>query len=419
MDRQIQPAQQNKKKALKWLWFLLIIGAIASAIYYFRNAFRPKASASQIVLTTVQQGNLENTISASGIIKPSSELLVTSPLSSKIQSVKMNDGQKVKAGSIIMNLDTEFAKLEYSKLQDQLKVKENNVERLQLNLEKNIRDIEIDNEIKNMQLKTLQAQLKDAQRLKEIGGGTVEDIERVEQAIQIAQLEKRKLENELNYRKASLRSDVKNEELESSIQQKILNELGKKIELTAVKAPVSGVITWMNNKIGTSIAEGDPLIRIAQLNNFTIEGTVSDIHSSKIKVGLPVQIKINKEKLRGHIEQILPSVANGTVKFRVKLENPNAKSLKANMRVELAIVEGKKENTVYMSNGRAYKGGKSQEFFVLEGGNLIRRELEIGLTNTKNIEILSGAKPGDQILISNMERYEDHDMIPYIQDKDN
>lgn len=325
----------------------------------------------------------------------------------------MKEGESVETGSTIMSLDTEFATLEYSKLQDELKMKENNVKRLQLNLEKNLRDIEIDNGIKDLELRGLQAKLKDAQRLLRIGGGTDEEIQQIEQRIAIGNLQKQKLENELNYRKASLDSDVKNEQLQSSIQKKVLNELGKKIKLTAVKAPNNGVITWMNTEIGTQVTEGQELVKIAQLNNFNIIGTASDIHTEKINIGLPVRVRINNEILNGRVEQILPSVKNNTVQFRVQLDAPDSKLLRAHMKVELAIVEGSKDNAIYMKNTRAYKGGRTQDFYVQDGENLVRRRCRIGITNNKYIEIVDGLNVGDQVVISDMTRYEDQDIIPY------
>src|SRR5690606_1485537 len=118
-----------------------------------------------------------------------------------------------------------------SDLEEELNLKDNNVVRLKLELEKNIRDIELDDRIKDLQVQNFEALLSDAQRLLEIGGSTQEEVEKARQNLAIARLEKHKLENELEYRKASIESDVLNEKIQSSIQEKRLVEIQKKIEL--------------------------------------------------------------------------------------------------------------------------------------------------------------------------------------------
>lgn len=411
MDREIAPAKRNSKRVTRIALIILGLAALAAAIWFGRKTLSKKVALSDVIVATVKQGDLENTISATGLVVPSSEVLVTSPLSSKIKSLALKNGDEVKPGSVIMRLDTEFAQLEYSRLQDELKMKENNVNRLQLTLNRNIRDIELDNQIKDLELQSLKAQLADAKRLLEIGGATEEEVERATQSVEIAKLEKKKLENELNYRRASIDADVRNEQLQSSIQEKVMNQLGKKIAKTKVVSPANGVITWINKNIGTQVDEGAPLARIANLSDFTIEATASDMHAKKIEVGLPVRVRINQEYLDGMISQILPSVENNTVTFNVELADANSELLKANMRVEVFIVESKKENTVYMMNGLGYRGGKSQEFFVVQGDQLVKRELQIGLTNNQNIEILSGAQPGDQVVVSDMKRFEEQKVI--------
>jgi len=411
MDRQIQPKTQRSRKAKPWIYGLIVIAILAAALFGLRKIITRPAQLKDLALATVQKGDMENTISASGLVKPSSEILLTSPIATRIKKVVLENGSTVKEGDTIMELDTEFAQLEYSKLQDQLKLAENNVTRLRLNLEKDLRDIGLDDQIKNLEVQSLEAQLKDAERLEQIGGATKEEVEQALQNLKIARLQKQKLENELNFRKASLNADVRNEEIQSSIQKKTLNELGKRINLTKVKAPSAGVITWLNNSIGTRVEEGAQLVRIANLSSFSIDAVASDIHTEKIKVGLPVRVRINRQNLSGIIEQILPAVSNNTVQFRVQLEEADSELLRPNMQVDVFVVNSKKENTIYVANGPAFQGGNLQKLFILEGNELVQRELEIGLMNADFVEILSGAKAGDKIVVSDMKRYENQNTV--------
>ena len=81
------------------------------------------------------------------------------------------------------------------------------------------------------------------------------------------------------------------------------------------------------------------------------------------------------------------------------------------MQVDVFIVNDKKLNTIYVRNGAGFKGGRLQKMFVLEGDQLVQRELEVGLVNSDYVEILSGAQPGEKIVISDMRAYENQSTI--------
>lgn len=410
MDRIIEKKSFNYKF---WLWGIILLSCLIGGIILFRNILKPSLEKKDIVFSTVTRGNLESTFSAVGIVKPISEMTITSPIATKIKSISSENGQHVNKGDLILTLDTEFARLEYARLSDELKLKENNVQRLSLNLNKNIKDIEIDNAIQELEIKNLHSKLLDLKELLKVGGATAEEVKQAESNLQIVELRKKKLENELKYRRASIDSDIENVKIQSTIQRNKLNELGSKINQTNVISPLKGVVTWLNTTIGEQVTTGSPIAKVADLSSYYIEATASDMHAKKINIGQEVQITINNEILNGKIEQILPDMDQGTIKFKVTLDIPDSKLLRPNMKVEISVITAKKMNTLYVLNGRGYKGGKIQSFFIKKNDELIKKDVTIGIANSKQIEVLKGAQEGDQIVISDMERYKDHSSINY------
>ena len=79
----------------------------------------------------------------------------------------------------------EYVALEFEKLADELELKKNNVTLLKLEYDKNLRDLELEDEIKALQLSSLEAQLTDAERLQKIGGATQEEVEQAELNLKI------------------------------------------------------------------------------------------------------------------------------------------------------------------------------------------------------------------------------------------
>lgn len=406
MDKEIDRNVMSSRRKKRWLTILAAIGILLGVVWIFRQMLGASVKRSELIVGEVKQGEMENTISANGTVEPSSEIVLVSPLSAKIRQVIIENGTVVKGGDPILVLDTEYSELEYQRLKDELKLKDNNVVRLKLELEKNIRDIELDDQVKDLQVKTLEALLADAKRLQAIGGTTLEEVDKARQNLSIALLEKKKLENELKYRKESIASSVLNEQIQSYIQKKRMDELAKKLQNSTIKAEAAGVITWLDNRIGTQVKEGDPLVRLANVSSYSIMAQVSDMHAEKINLGQPVQVELNNAIEMGEIEQILPAVENNTIQFKVKLQKANSDKLRPKMKVPVRIVTDTKQRSVFIPNGPGILAGKSQRVFVLQDGRAVARNVELGFRTSDKVEVLSGLKAGEKVVLSDMSMYE-------------
>ncbi len=415
MDRAISTSQQRKNRFSIFLKWLLLTGILIGGYFAIQYFLRQEANQKDFRTARVERGLMENTITAMGTIVPAFEQQLNAPISTEIENVYLKTGAVVRKGNKIMDLAQEFITLEYESLKDQLEVRKNNIDRLNLEFEKQLKDLDYDDQIKALQIEGLEAKYTDIQHLKKIGGATQEEVEQFKLNLQISRLEKKKLENELEYRKKAVKGDGRNLELEVMIQEKKMQELQQKLQQTGVHAPRSGVITWVNENIGRKVNEGEPLVRLADLNSFRIEASCSDRYANLLRVGMPVKVDVNATTLAGKISSILPSVENNTVEFLIELNNAKHKNLRPNMRVEISIIEARKEMALRIKNGAAFNGAKVQDVFVMVGEQAIKKTLELGLTNRNYIEIVGGdLKEGDQVIVSDIKPYEHLDQFKII-----
>jgi len=270
-----------------------------------------------------------------------------------------------------------------------------------------------------LKLSELKAQLGDQARLLNIGGATAEEVEAAKLQVSIAEIEKKILENELTFKRQVNTTDKENLQLEYDIQHKRLKQLGRKLKETQVKAPSEGVITWINEDIGKTVVEGEPLVRIANLNRFEIEATTSDRNSKSLQIGLPVQVRINKENMMGQITRILPEIVNNTVKFYVGLDEDNHQLLRPNLRTELYIITAEKENVLRAKRGVALKGTTNQYIYKVNGNTVKKTRITKGLVSSDFFEIVDGLNAGDEIIISETEDFDHMDEFDLSPEKAN
>ena len=416
MDRPLSNQQLNSQR---WKLILRIGGILivfAALFWGLRYVLKPKMNASDFRVAVVERGTIENAITASGLVVPYFEQQLNAPVATEIKQIFLKPGATVKVGDKILGLDEEFVQLEYESIEDELELKKNNITKLKYEYEKNLNELQYENEIKALELSGLEAKLSDVERLKTIGGATEEEVQQAELNLKIAQLEKKKLENDLNFRRKSIDSDKRNLELEVQIQEKKLRELSRKLKETTVKAPRNGVVTWINESIGKQVTEGEALARIADLETFRIEASCSDRYANAVKVGLPARIRINNQDIPGVITSILPAVENNTIEFIVDLENASHQSLRPNMRVEVFVVSNKREKVLRVQNGPAFTGALEQGLFIVEGEVAVQKRVRVGLTNIDFVELEGTVvNEGDKVIISDMKDYENVSRIELIK----
>lgn len=406
MDRDVSPAYLKSARTRRWLIGAGVVVVLGAGIYVLRKSLGSTIEASRIRTGTVQRGDVENTLNATGEVIPAYEQIITSPIRAVIKQVLLTPGTRIEPGQPIVELDKSLTQIEFERYEDQLALKKNSIDQLRMKLDKNLFDAEISDKIKLLNINKLKADLEDARRLAKVGGGTLEDITRAENALKIAQLEKQQLENDLTYNRQSMGASLRETELGAQIESKNLKELQHKLRQADIVADRQGVLTWVNENIGSAVNEGEMLAKVADLGSFRVEGSCSDVYADQVKAGLPVVVMVNDSTLRGIITQVKPAVKDGVIGFVVQLDNARSASLRPNMKVDVYVVTDRRANTLRITNGPAFTGKRKQYVYVVQGTRASRREVEVGLSNFDFVEIKSGLQAGEKVIVTDMNQYE-------------
>ena len=406
MDKSIEEEVTVRKKKKRTLIIAVIVVLIIGAVLAMRAYIKPSISKAEITSAIAETGSIENTINANGEVLPEFEEILTSPINAAVRNVLMDAGTKVKAGQSILTLDKSAAQTEFDKLGFQIESKENEIRKLKLDLEKSFYDIKSNNSIKQLRISNFKDAVSSAQRLFKAGGGTKEDIEQAELNLKVAELEKQQLENEIRSKQQTMKIEIREAEIALAIQRNDQLAFKRKLDLANVIATRDGVVTWVNKNIGASIKEGESLARIANLSSYKVAGSISDTQLDQLRNGMPAIIRINEQQLRGTVLSISPAVSNSIVSFEVQLDEKNSKLLRPNLKADVFLITDTRSKVLRVPNGPAFKGSNLQQIFVLKDGKAIRREVKTGLSNFDYIEIISGVKEGEQVITSDLSKYE-------------
>ncbi|HEX8425634.1 efflux RND transporter periplasmic adaptor subunit [Hymenobacter sp.] len=407
MDRAISTATQNSRQRRKWLVGTSVVLLLVAGLLAFRTVLKPSISRNSILTATTETGDVEASLTAAGLIIPAYEAVITSPIQSTIRQVSVAVGSKVQPGQTILELDKELTTSGLAKLQDEQQQNRIKNAQLQLTLEKALNDLRSQEQVQQVKVRSLQSALRDEQYLLKIGGGTSESVRQAELNLKVAQLELKRLGEQIRNQRAANAADVRELGFTMQIQDRNIAELAGKLAQANISSQQPGVLTWVNENLGTTVQAGDPLARVADLSRFRVRATISDAYADALHLGDPVLIRINDTDLRGTINTVSPAVDKGVVTFYATLTQDHHPALRSNLRADVFVVTKAHHNVVRVKNGPFYQGGKEQPVFVVSNGKATRRTVQFGDSNFDFVEVTGGLRAGEEIIISDTKDYLD------------
>ena len=415
MDQALNPKLISRRKRNTALAVAALLATLCVAAWGINRAVSPSIDAAGVMLAEVRVGDIANTINASGIVIPVHEELVSSPIQTRVVRVHAKLGQQVQAGELLAELDKHTVLLAIDGIREQLAQQENRILALTLEMDQKRKQITSAIELLELDLQAARVKLGRYQTLRKAGGVSAEDLLTAELNVRRNEIQLRQQHELIGDGKRVTSSHIEGARLQKSILHKQLQQQEQLLAQTQVRAPFAGMLTLLAAEEGASVATGQLVARVSELSNYKVEASLSDFHARSLSVGQQVRVEQGKVRLDGEVHTILPEIQNGTVKLLVTLAQPSHAMLRNKLRVEVNILTEQKKNARLVDNGPAFNGRGRQDIFVVRDGVARKTTLDIGASDGKSVEILSGARAGELLIISDTSRYKDRDSVRVAQ----
>ncbi len=405
MDREINAGDRRRQHLKRWL--VVSVVALGGWVLFSWGLgwISPSVKRSQVLIAKVDAGPVDSSLSATGMVVPEVEQVLSSPVDARIIKVLRRAGTTVKAGEPVLSLDTSPSVLAVEQLDQDMALKTNQQARAKLALDNTLADLDGRVEIKKLQLETATLQLARNRQLSKEGLISEEVLRQSEVAERQAGIELRQLEAARANARASTTAELDGLALELSKLEKARAEARRVLTLATASADRPGVVTWTVTEEGATVGRGAVLARIADLSSYRVDASVSDAYVARISPGLPVLVRIDDTTLDGRVADVLPTVQNGIVSVRVALTEPSHALLRPNLRVEVFIITGRRERALRIRKGASTSGEGSQQVFVVRGDRAERVRVRFGLASFDFVEVVEGLAAHDEVIVSDMADY--------------
>ena len=412
MDREIPKEIRKKERNKKIIRFSAIAVTIVVVISILISLMRTGVKKKDIILSAVDQGTIEVSVSASGKVAPAFEEIITSPINSRIVEVYRRGGDSVDVGTPILKLDLQSTETEYKKLLDEEEMRRYKLEQLRVNNQTKLSDMAMQIKVSAMKLNRMKVELRNEHYLDSLGAGTTDKVRQAELSYNVAQLEYEQLKQQYDNEKEVAAAELKVQELDFNIFRKNLAEMKRTLDDAQIRSPRKAILTYINNQVGAQVPQGGQVAIISDLSHFKVEGEIADTYGDRVAAGGKAIVKIGTEKLEGVVSSVTPLSKNGVISFSVQLMDDNNRRLRSGLKTDVYVMNAVKEDVMRITNASYYVGRGEYDLFVCDSDKeIVKRKVQLGDSNFEFVEVISGLQPGDQVVVSDMSQYKNKNKL--------
>lgn len=412
MDREIPKEVRDKERKKKFIKYGAIGVAAVVCIAVLISFTRSSVNRKDLVFSEVDNGTIEVSVSASGKVVPAFEEIINSPINTRIVEVYRKGGDSVDVGTPILKLDLQSTETEYKKLLDEEQMKRYQLEQLKVNNNTYLSDLSMQVKISAMKLNRMEVELRNERYLDSLGSGTTDKVRQAELNFNTGKLELEQLRQQYANESKVKEADLKVKELEFNIFSKSLAEMKRTLDDAQIRSPRKAILTYINNQVGAQVAEGSQVAIISDLSHFKVEGEIADTYGDRVAAGGRAIVKIGNEKLEGTVSSVTPLSKNGVISFIVQLNEDNNKRLRSGLKTDVYVMNAVKEGVLRLANASYYVGRGEYELFVQDSKDeIVKRKVQLGDSNFEYVEVVSGLKPGDKVVVSDMSSYKNKNKL--------
>lgn len=412
MDREISKEVRRKEQRKKIIRISAVGATIVAVIVILVSQLQATLNKKDITVSTIDRGVIEVSVSASGKVVPAFEEIINTPIESKIVEVYKKGGDAVEIGTPILKLDLQSAETEYNKQLDEEKMKEYLLEQSKVESISKLADIKMRMEVSHMKMNRLQVEHRNELYLDSLGAGTADKVRQAELAYNVGKLEYEQLHQEYESTRQIIDAGLRVKELELNIFRKSLAETKRTLDDAQIRSPRKAILTYVNTQVGAQVPAGTRVAIVSDLSHFKIEGEIADTYGDRIAAGSKAVVKIGNDLLEGTVADITPLSKNGVISFTIQLKEDNHRRLRSGLKTDVYVMNAVKDDVLRIANSSYYIGKGEYELFVLTSDSRCeKRKVQLGDSNFEYVEVVSGLKEGDRVIVSDMSNHKNKNKL--------
>ena len=373
----------------------------------------PGVDRSTVWVDTVKRGPMLRQVRGLGTLTPVDIQWIPAATDGRVEKIPVLPGTAVQPNTVLLILTNPQLMQETLDANLKLKAAEADYKNLEAQLESQVLTQKSLVAQANAEYNEARMQAETDQQLNKLG--VISDLNRkiaegkAQQLQTRDQIEQERLTNSSKVLQAQLLA--KQAEIE---QDRALAQLKQtQVQNLTVRAGIRGVLQEQPLKVGQWVTPGTTLAKVVQPDHLKAELKIPETQAKDIQLNQPASVDTHNGVIAGHVMRIDPAVYNGTVTVDVALDDPLPSGARPDLSVDGTIDLERLSNVLYVGRPAFGQENSTVGMFVLQpdGKTAVREQVKLGRSSVNTVEILGGLKDGDQVILSDMSRWDNFDRI--------
>jgi HlyD family secretion protein len=410
-----RPSNVRQKRIRQVLYVtigLVAVGLITLGLSRLKPA-APTVDMAVVWPDTVKRGPMVRQVRGLGTLVPEDIRWIPATTQGRVESITLRPGTRVTPDSVILELTNPQVTQAAGDADLQLRAEEANLSNLKVQLQNDYlqqkaaaQTIESDYAQAKMQLDMNEALAKDK---------LVSDLVLRQSKVRADELNSRR---EIEQTRLKATQDTMQARL--SVQQSKVDQMRALVALRhrelaelKVRAGFAGMLQLVPVERGAQVQPGEKLARVADPSRLKAELKVAETQAKDIQIGQSAEIDTRNGIVKGKVIRIDPSVINGTRTVDVSLDGDLPKGAVPDLSVDGTIELERLPDVLFMGRPAFGQEQSTVTLFKIDsdGTYANRTQVKLGVSSVSTVEVLSGLKVGDRVILSDMSQYDAYDRV--------
>jgi HlyD family secretion protein len=250
-----------------------------------------------------------------------------------------------------------------------------------------------------------QTDLTRQQRAFDAGAAAGIQVDHARDSLEKARIALSHAETGLHSKDDSLRFDVQAREQAHARQVLLVKDLNRQVGELAVRSPVDGQVGQLFVAERASVARDAQLLTVIDLSALEVQMQVAESFARDLAVGMPGEISGNGQTWKARVSAISPEVVANQVAARLRFDGAMPEQLRQNQRLSVRVLLDQRPDVLSVRAGSFIDESGGQYAYVVRDGVAVKTPVHLGARSVDRVEILSGLKPGDRVVVSGAENF--------------
>ena len=383
---------------------LTILAAVAVAVLLFSGWMKMRSTVVAVRAEMVTRQNIDSVISTNGKIEPVNNFEAHAPAPATVKRVFVKEGDHVKTGQMLVELDDAQARADAAKALAQLRAAEADLQAVKSGgTNEEVLTTKADLTKAEAERDDAKRNLEAVQRLQQQGAASPAELDAAKSRLQKAEADAQLLQSKLTGRYSS--PEIQRVEANAEQARAAYAAAQDLLKNSNIHAPFSGTVYQLPVKPGSYVQGGELLVQVADLEKMQVRAFVDEPEIGRLAKNQKVEIRWDAipgrvwEGVLTRVPSVVTTVGTRTVGETTTMIDNFDRKLLPNVNVNVSIVTARHVDALTVSREAVHDIEGKRYVYEITNNKVQPLQVQTGISSLTRVEITSGVSEGMQVAL--------------------